>query len=54
MDRKIKCKFEKKRTVDIAKSILDVNKANIIIQNKPLIDMDQGLRKFLSFIQSGL
>jgi UDP-glucose 4-epimerase len=54
MDRKIKCKFEKKRTVDIAKSILDVNKTNIIIQNKPLIDMDQGLRKFLSFIQSGL
>ena len=54
MCKKIKCRFEKKREVDISISILDISKSNAIINNKSLIDIDQGLDKFLSFIKSSL
>ena len=54
MCKKIKCRFEKKREVDISISILDISKSSAILHNKSLIDIDQGLDKFLSFIKPSL
>ncbi len=51
-NKKIKCKYVESREIDIATSILNINKLDIILKSKELIILNSGIKKFLSFLSS--